>query len=380
MSDILGQYEKDLPIEESPNSDFYIRGLNDSEESVRIPFSLVGASQYCDVDFVCFVENTQYNIPFTILERTTVRFEDRIHTNRAIYTYAWYITDIGTDVTSIYYSRTPSIQFNDAGTFSISLIVKDDEGNTISSISKANHITVSAQPVTLYQVLFTVVDDDSSEPLEGASIMFNNQTQLTGVNGTALFENIPSGSVLSCLVTLTNYNPRISIAQVTQNLSIEVRMELEQDTPVIPEYYPIYLGFIINSTQGTDLTEDIIKGLTYPSQVKELNPELNSELFPEQVNAEWKREFSSMNPFVEHTLFLAIAEGTNDEDLTHYQNMDTPIVQGLLSTQCTIEDIAIDIDGSGSGSGSGSGGYMNYRVYIFEGFGPVNYRLSLTSF
>jgi len=364
---LISQYENALPIEETPDENYFIRGLNGVEESVRIPFTKVGGSLFCDVEFVCFVENTQYNIPFNILANTTVKFEDRVNTNKQVITYKWRITNMGTEANITLYGKNVSYRFTEDGIYSVTLTLLDINDNELGFKYKENHITVSALPITLYSVKFIVKDNITQEFLEGVSVMFNNNTLVTNPVGEVLFENILENSVLVATFVLESYNTKNIMVTVSSNLTIEVWMDAIQ-TPLVIEYPPIYIGYLIKDSQGETLTEDIITGVTYPTQSKYIDPLVNQPNLPEQINVIWKNSFGEMDPFIFHTLFLAFPQEINEDVFAYYQNMDSPIVKGLLSTKCTIETFEL-----------GGSSPILYDVYKFNDFAPVNYRLSINS-
>jgi hypothetical protein len=136
----------------------------------------------------------------------------------------------------------------------------------------------------------------------------------------------------------------------------------EPTTTPIPISDGMYLGYLTTS-QGDFIDENIAKGVTYPTQVIEINPLENHNEFPDTVDCEWSDLFYEMSDFDEYVQFLAISKTILPTPYQYYENIDFNISKGLFSIVGSIESLTIDGD--------------DYWVFKLNQTAPINYRLSI---
>jgi hypothetical protein len=121
----------------------------------------------------------------------------------------------------------------------------EEESGTVTVVDAdvSESVALSAVVVT-YEVTFAVTD--GTNPLEGASVEFNSNTQTTNASGETVFTEIGPGSGLAYTVTLAGYedaagNVDVTDADVTENVALTF----------IPPTYSV----TFNVTDGTDPLE-----------------------------------------------------------------------------------------------------------------------------
>lgn len=127
----------------------------------------------------------------------------------------------------------------------------------------------------------------------------------------------------------------------------------------------VYLGYL-SDLQDPVITANIVKGVTYPTQVMELDTAANHESFPDTVECGWKDEFAALDEFELYVQFLAIPAALLSSVYGYYQNMDFEMAKGAYSEEGTVEDLTVDD--------------VAYKVFRLNETAPVNYRLSINSF
>lgn len=164
----------------------------------------------------------------------------------------------------------------------------------------------------------------------------------------------------------------ILINTKTENLSAEMKMGgriiydsmvKRKPTPPVPPkptIYPIYLGYL-TPNQGTIINENIASGITYPTQVVQLDYKNNHQQIPNYINCEWKNVFTDLYQFIAYTQFLAIDKTYLTTPYLFYQNIDFVGSTGLYDSKGSVETILIN----------------NIDYWIFKLFptAPLNYTL-----
>jgi PKD repeat protein len=363
---IIGKYEKVLPIEENPNNDYYIRGLNASEESVRIPFEKVGQDYEVAVSFWAFVAGQIQLSNFVIPQSQEVVFESRHYSPELVSLFKWTITHVadGTSTTSFHSILTHS--FTKAGWYTVKLEAYNDVGSVIGSLTKTNHILVSEVIVPLYLVTFHVTSEGSD--LQGALVSLGSKAKVTDVNGEASWTNIGPG-YHGYVVSKDGYISRPGLFEVVdENITIEVDLLLEDSGSGVLDS-PVYIGYLTEA-QWDDLvgglTPEIIKGETFPSQHQVLDTSINNAEFPDKVDAKWSDLFT-MNPFQYFYQFIAVPESVvNAQVYLYFQNLDFLAITDLFEK--IGEWTFPEIDGE------------TYYVYRLNRAGPSRITLSTTEF
>ncbi len=123
-----------------------------------------------------------------------------------------------------------------------------------------------------------------------------------------------------------------------------------------------YLGYL-TLAQGDSIDEDIVKGVTYPNQVIEINPLENHNEFPDTIDCEWDNLFYEMSDFNEYIQFLAISKDVLSSPYLYYQNIDFMMSKGEFLDQGSVESLIIDGD--------------DYWVFKLDQAAPINYTLSI---
>jgi hypothetical protein len=328
--DMLGKYERLLPIEENPTGDYYIRALNDSEESVRVPFDKVGQNPDVVVDFWAFLGGVIQQTNFLVSQNQEVVFEDRVYSPELVLFFKWTIQHVDSGASTTSYQKILTHSFSTSGWYSITLEAFDSSNNLIGSKTKASHILVTSTVVPLYTVNFHVTSDGTD--IEGALVSLNLKAQLTNSDGEVSFSNVGPGTY-GWKVTKDDYLPRSGVLEVVDgDEDVSVVLELEDSGPGIPAS-PVYLGYLTEpqwASAGEALTEAIINGETFPSQHLEVDTSTNNAEFPDKLDAKWSDEFP-LSPFLWYYQFVAIPESTVDSQIyVYFRNMGVVDISDLF--------------------------------------------------
>lgn len=128
------------------------------------------------------------------------------------------------------------------------------------------------------------------------------------------------------------------------------------------EALPVYFGYR-TAEQTATINENIVLGVTDPSQHTELDQSANHDDFPDTVDVHWKDTFPAMDEFTEYTQWLAVPVSVLSDEYAYYQNIDAPFSLGAYNTKGVIESLTVDGNA--------------YKIYKLNPTAPLNYRLSV---
>lgn len=366
MPSEISIYEKNLEVRETPTQDFFIRALDQNEESVRIPFNKVGLKDYCDVNFIAFEDGTPKPDPFAITEGTTIYFEDRVNSSKPIFTYKWtlFIGDPETDPI-ILYQKNPSHRFTVPGTYSVRLEVMAEDETVLGTKLYPSYIIVSESSVNFFSLTITVKDADTTDPIEGAVVAIGSgKSQLTPDTGIVVFNGILENTNLTYLVSKAGYRAKVGSIIMNSNKEIDVMMDPEVIPPP-PEEITIYFGW---ATIEDIINEDRILGTTDPEQQEELDTTFASPLFPNLVAIPWKNTFDALSPWETYVFWFAFPLAHVPSNYAYYRDTNMPLIGGLVENIANFADVEV--------------GGEDYRVCILDKnpLAPVNYSFSVNPF
>ncbi|PWD99117.1 M6 family metalloprotease domain-containing protein [Marinilabilia rubra] len=116
------------------------------------------------------------------------------------------------------------------------------------NMESATATTIQIQPC--YSVTF-IIKDEFGNPIQNASITFNNETMITDANGETRFSGVSSGAGQSYTITMTDYDQYEDVVDVNSDTSVQIAMTVSNTA--ISEEWKEQLKFNPNpvNTNGT---------------------------------------------------------------------------------------------------------------------------------